>query len=293
MSGFIEETAISLLTMLPVFLLPALGEMLGEKSGVYNIGIDGVMAFGALSGVAGYMLMYQSHLAAMMFGFAGGIAFGLFNSLLSIRFKLNQIIVGFGIWFFATGLAGLVYTSTAVKDVVAERFTPIFFSFDAVFYLSIVIFIGFYVLFAYTKQGTIIRAVGMNPRAADAAGINVDRVRWTCATLGAGLVGFGGAYFAINFFQGFTQVAVAGYGWIAFAIVIFGRWRPSNVLLGSLLFATITGLQTRGQVIGIAVPSEFMNVLPHISVIIALTLIMVLGGRQSAPESLGNPYVRE
>ena len=267
--------------MLPVFLLPSLGELLGEKSGVYDIGIEGVMAFGALSGVVGYMLLYQSHLAAMIFGFLGGIAFGLLNSLLSVRFKLNQIIVGFGIWFFGTGLSGLVYTATAVKNVVSDRFAPIFLSFDIIFYLSIAIFIGFYVMFAYTRQGMIIKAVGMNPRAADAAGINVDKVRWICTTIGAGLVGFGGAYFAISFFQGFTQVAVAGYGFIAFAIVIFGRWRPSNVLLGAVLFATISGLQTRGQVIGIAVPSEFMNVLPHISVIIALTLIMALGGKQS------------
>jgi simple sugar transport system permease protein len=278
--------------MVPIFLLPSLGELLGQKSGVYNIGIEGVMAFGAIMGVLG-CFFFRNFWCAMIFGFIGGIILGALNSFLSIHLKLNQVIVGFGIWFLGTGLAGLLYMGTPVKGFTTQRLSPIFLSLDIIFYISIIIFIAFHIIFSYTKQGLIIRAVGIDPRAADVAGINIYKVRWVCTTIGAGLVGFGGAYFAVNFFQGFTQVMVSGYGWIAFAIVIVGRWIPWNVLLSSFLFATMSGLQMRFQIAGWILPAQIANVLPHLSMIVALSLIMAFGGRLFVPESLGSPYERE
>ncbi|MFQ5762789.1 MAG: ABC transporter permease, partial [Candidatus Bathyarchaeia archaeon] len=147
--------------------------------------------------------------------------------------------------------------------------------------------------FSMMRHGLMVVAVGVNPRAAESAGINVEKVRTLCNTLGSGLIGLAGAYLAIDILQGFTYTLVAGYGWIAFALVIFGRWKVHYVYLGSLLFTATTALATRATILGFeAIPLNYIVILPHISVLVALTLAMIWAKESGMPSALGQPYIK-
>lgn len=291
--GLIEPIS-AVLSYLPVIGLAALGGLLSQKSGVYNIGIEGILAFGTFSGIFAYFL-WQSLWISLLFGFFSGTVFGALLSILSVHFKLNQIVIGFAIWFLAEGLAGFLYFVLVPSGFsVPERFGEIFLSLDSIFYLTIGLFVFFVIFFRWTKQGLAVTVTGESPEVADAAGINVYKIRWICNIIGAGLIGVAGSYLAIHILQGFTYKMVAGYGWVAFAIVIFGRWSPIGVLLSSLFFTALMGIQTRLQVAGIIfMPAEFMVVMPYIGVIIALTLVGILGKKSGMPSALGVPYERE
>ncbi|MBA7623158.1 hypothetical protein ES703_30551 [subsurface metagenome] len=291
--GLIEPIS-AVLSFFPIIGLAALGGLLSQKSGVYNIAIEGIMAFGTFSGIFAYFY-WQSLWLSLLFGFFCGTIFGALLSILSVRFKLNQIVIGFAIWFLAEGLAGFLYFVLVPGGVkVPERFGDIFLSLDPIFYLTIGLFMFFFIFFRWTKQGLAVKVAGESPEVADAAGINVYKIRWICNLIGAGLMGVAGSYLAVHILQGFTYQMVAGYGWVAFAIIMFGRWSPIGVLLSSLLFASLIGIQTRLQVAGIIfIPPEFMVVLPHIAVIIALTLVGIFGKKSGMPSALGVPYERE
>ncbi len=287
------DVIIAILTMVPVYLLATNGELLSQKSGVYNIGIEGVMAFGAILGISSYNFIAPNIWLSLIVGFAGGAVFGVLNSILSIHFKLDQIIVGFGLWFFGVGLAGFIHKLFLSGLPPNETFGKVLFGLDPIFYLSIVVWIALSVLFSKTNAGTKIIAVGENPRAADTAGIGVARVRWVCVTAGCGLIGLAGTYLFMNFLQGF-QTGVSGYGWTAFALVMFARWKAPYTITGAIVFSAVVGLQMRLQVAGIIfIPLQFLIVLPHIAVILILTLTMAFGAKGAMPASLYVPYKRE
>lgn len=291
--GLIEPIS-AVLSYFPIIGLAALGGLLSQKSGVYNIAIEGTMAFGTFSGIFAYF-HWQSLWISLLFGFFCGAVFGVLLSVLSVRYKLNQIVIGFAIWFLAEGLAGFLYfVLVPMGFSVPERFGDIFLSLDPIFYLTIGLFVFFFIFFRWTKQGLAVTVAGESPEVADAAGINVYRIRWICNIIGAGLMGVAGSYLAVHILQGFTYKMIAGYGWVAFAVIMFGRWSPTGVLLGSIFFSSLIGIQTRLQVAGIIfIPPEFMVVLPHIGVIIALTLVGILGKKSGMPSALGIPYERE
>ena len=288
-----SSSLIAILAMTPVFSLAAFGELLDQRSGVYNLGIEGIMSVGAAMSVVGALLGFNSW-GCLLFGAISALPLGLVLGVLSEKYKLNQLVVGFGLWLLGLGLAGSIYSVLlAPHRIIIEKLPPILFDLDPIFYLSIALVLFLMFFFSRTKLGLIITAVGQNPRVADSAGINVERVRIACVTIGAGLMGLAGAYLAIDILQGFTYGIVAGYGWIAFALVIFGRWKPSYVFLGSLLFVGITGIATRLQILGLAtIPSNFVVVLPHIGVLVVLTLAMKFARDAGVPGSLGQPYVK-
>lgn len=290
----VESTSlIAILAMTPVFSLAAFGELLDQRSGVYNLGIEGIMSVGAAMSVVGALLGLNSW-GCLLFGTISALPFGLVLGVLSERYKLNQLVVGFGLWLSGLGLAGSIYSVLlAPHRIIIQQLQPILFDLDPIFYLSIALVLFLMFFFSRTKLGLIITAVGQNPRVADSAGVNVERVRIMCVTIGSGLMGLAGSYLAIDILQGFTYGIVAGYGWIAFALVIFGRWKPSYVFLGSLLFVGITGIATRLQILGLAtIPSNFVVVLPHIGVLVVLALTMKLARDSGVPGSLGQPYVK-
>jgi ABC-type uncharacterized transport system permease subunit len=288
-----SSSLIAILSMTPVFSLAAFGELLDQRSGVYNLGIEGIMTVGAVMSVVGAFLGFNSW-GCLLFGTISALPLGLVLGVLSERYKLNQIVVGFGLWLSGLGLSGSIYSVLlAPHRIIIQKLQPILFDLDPIFYLSIALVLFLIFFFSRTKLGLIITAVGQNPRVADSAGINVERVRIMCVTVGSGLMGLAGAYLAIDILQGFTYGIVAGYGWIAFALVIFGRWKPSYVFLGSLLFVGITGIATRLQILGLAtIPSNFVVVLPHIGVLVVLTLTMKFARDAGVPASLGQPYVK-
>jgi ABC-type uncharacterized transport system permease subunit len=284
----------SILSFFPVIGLAALGGFISQKSGVWNLALEGIMAFGAFSGVLAYHYLGQSLWVSLIFGFLAGLLFGLLLSVLCVHFGLNQIVVGFGLWFLSEGLAGFLYYTVLPSVRIDKTFGPDLLSLDPVFYLTIASFGVLHVVLRSTRQGMAIVASGENPRAADVAGIDVHKVRTSCTALGAGFIGLAGAYLSLGVLQGYTYEIVAGYGWTAFALILFGRWTTRGILLGSLFFTFLIGIQTRLQVAGLLfMPSEFMVVLPHIGVIIALTLAGVFGRKAGMPAALGVHYERE
>lgn len=288
------DVAASILSFFPVIGLAALGGFLGQKGGVWNLAIEGVMAFGAFSGVFAYYYLGRSLWVSLFFGFLMGVLFGLLLSVLCVYLGLNQIVVGFGLWFLSEGLAGFLYYTVLPSVRITKSFGPSILSLDPVFYLTVASFGAVFVLLRNTRPGLAIVASGENPRAADVAGIDVYGMRTFSTALGTGLVGLSGAYLALGVLQGYTYNIVAGYGWTAFALILFGRWTTPGVFLGSLFFTFLIGVQTRLQVAGLLfVPSEFMVVLPHVGVIIALTLAGVVGERAGMPAALGVHYERE
>lgn len=289
------EPIVAILSMLPIYILGTNGELLSQLSGVYNIGIEGVMAFGAITAILSYNFVAPNLWISMLVGALGGVVFGLLNSILSIHFKLDQIVVGFGLWFFGIGLAGFIQTTLLGGAPPIERFSAVLFDLDPMFYLSIVIGIILWIVISKTSLGLTIRAVGENPRAADSLGINVDKVRWFCVLIGCALVGMSGAYLYMNYLQGFRTM-VSGFGWMCFALVMFARWRVLNTFVGATVFSAIIGIQSRMQVAGIIIiPVEFLSVLPHIAVIIVLVAACVTAkfGKSAMPSSLGTPYIKE
>lgn len=287
------NTVIAILAMMPVFLIGTIGELISQKSGVYNIGIEGVMAFGAISAIVSYHFIAANLLVSMIFGFLGGSVFGIVNSILSINLKLDQVVIGFGLWFLGIGLAGFIHTTFLAGRTPVEMFPKLMFSLDIVFYLSIALWAFTWLVFSTTSIGLRIQAVGEHPKSADVAGIDVYRTRWACVTVGCGLIGVAGAYLFMNFVQEFRTM-VSGFGWMCFALVMFSRWKVPYTLLGTAIFTTINVVQTRLQVLGIVImPFEFMNVLAYVAVIAGLVITMATGGKGAMPASLYVPYERE
>lgn len=290
----LPEAISSILSFFPIIGLATLGGFLSQKSGVWNIALEGMMAFGTFSGVFAYHYLGHSIWISLLFGFSLGLIFGALLSILCVHFSLDQIVVGFGLWFLTEGLAGFLYFTVLPSVRVTETLSPLFLSLDPIFYLTVFSFVFFYIFFKNTKQGLAVIVTGEDPKAADAAGIDVYKVRWICTTIGSAFVGLAGSYLSLVILQGFTYKMVAGYGWAAFALILFGRWTVSGTFFGSLFFTFLIGIQTRLQVAGILfMPSEFMVVIPQIGVIIALALAGIIGKRAGMPAALGIHYERE
>jgi len=288
------EPISSILSFFPIIGLATLGGFLCQKSGVWNIAIEGMMAFGAFSGVFAYHYFHQSIWLSLFFGFLLGLVFGLLLAILCVHFNMDQIVVGFGLWFVSEGLAGFLYFTLLPSVRVSETFEPKLFSLDPMFYITLASFVVFSFIFNNTKQGLAIIATGENPKAADVAGINVYKVRLISTMLGSAFIGLAGSYLSLVILQGFTYKMVSGYGWTAFALILFGRWTTSGIFFGSLFFTFLIGLQIRLQVIGILfLPLEFMVIIPHLGVIIVLALAGILGKKAGMPASLGVHYERE
>jgi len=298
----------SIINILPIYLIASLGGYLSQRVGVYDVSMEGNMTLGCVLGIIGYVLT-KSPWVGMLFGFLGGCAVGLILATFTTKLNLNQIITGFGLWFFCTGLSSFLYKIYVPSDQLTKAFPTLaelfgfhgelngllrFLELDIIFYLSILLLLSVSFVVYHTKLGIFMRAVGENPDVVDAAGINVFKIRYFSILIGTGVVGLAGSYLSIDFLQGYTHGMVAGRGWIAFAIIIFSKWKPLNILWGCLLFAGVNGLQIRFQTIGIQLSSEFLTALPYIVTIVVLAMTM-RGGKNSrmAPSALGKPYFRE
>jgi simple sugar transport system permease protein len=297
----------STLNILPIYLIAALGGYLSQRVGVYDISMEGNMTLGAVLSIIGYFVS-GSPWVALLFGLIGGLLLGFILATLAVRFNLDQIVIGFGLWFLGIGLATFFYKLFVPSDLPTTGFAPLgtvfgveasltgfrrLLELDIIFYLTIALLFAISFMIYRTKLGLCMRAIGENPASADAAGIKIYTIRYVTVIAGAGLVGVAGAYLGVDFMQGFVHGMVAGRGWIAFAIIIFARWIPSNILWGCLLFAGINGLQIRLQTVGVTLPSELLTALPYIATVVALAAIMWRSGRAGMPSALGIPYSRE
>ncbi len=281
----------------------ALGELVTEKSGVLNLGVEGMMVMGA---VCGFVVASESGslwlgvLAALL---AGAAMAGLF-AVLTLTFQANQVAAGLALTIFGVGASayiGLDYTSVALTGVQPVHIPllselplvgALIFALDPLIYLSFAM-LGAVSWFLYrTRFGLVLRAVGEAPASAHAIGYPVIRIRYLAVLFGGAMSGLGGGYLALVYTPLWVEAMSAGRGWISLALVVFATWRPLRVMLGAYLFGGITIIQFHAQAMGVDLPSQLLSMLPYLATIVVLVLISrdIKTIRLNAPASLGMSY---
>lgn len=281
----------------------ALGGLLSERSGVLNIGLEGMMLTGAFASAAVALLTQNAGLGLLAAIAISGLV-GLVHAALCVTLRVNQLVSGLAINLAAAGLtafsARILFASGTVS---LPKINPIripglhslpvigvLFNQDALVYLlAILLPLGTYLLF-HSSWGLALRAVGDYPRAADTAGLSVSWVRYISVVLCGGLCGIAGAYLALVHVGFFTEGMSAGKGFIALAALIFGRWHPVYTVLACLLFGATDALQLRFQAFGVNIPYQFLLMLPYITALFAL---IGIAGKAVPPAALGIPYAKE
>ncbi|GAB7079784.1 ABC transporter permease [Megalodesulfovibrio paquesii] len=293
-------------------MLAAGGEVLCERSGVINLGLEGMMLCGAL---AGFVVGYETRSVLLACGAAmaaGGLLAGL-HAALTIGLRAHQVLCGLALTLLGTGLAtflgrgylGLRGVRLGLLPVPGLADIPVlgdvFFRQNALVYAAAVVAVALWWLLFHTRLGLRIRAVGEDAAAADAAGVPVARLRAGCVVAGGMLAGLGGAYLSLAYTPGWKEGMTGGQGWIAVAMVIFSGWRPLAAAAGALLFGGLTALQFQAQVSGqlFGIPDispSFLRMLPYLLTIAVLATSGALPGlrkRAGAPGDLGRPFSRE
>lgn len=279
-------------------LYATLGEILTEKGGVLNLGVEGMMLVGALAGFLVALYTGSPLLAFMAAGLAGaGLA--AVHGLVCLCFLGNQTVSGLALTIFGAGLAGFFGTPHIGRNAPGfDKFTvpglgdlpvlgPIFFQQDALVYLSYFVPLLLWWFLRSTRWGLGLRAVGENPLASRAAGLNVAAYRWAAVLGGGLLVGLGGGYLSLAYTHLWTNGLSAGRGWIAVALVIFAFWRPGRAILGAYLFGGVMAFQLRLQAMGTTLPSSLLLMLPYILTIAALAFSSWRSKQGMAPSALG------
>jgi ABC-type uncharacterized transport system permease subunit len=284
----------------------ALGEVISERGGVINLGTEGVMLVGAISAFSVSFFMHNNLLGVLLGAFCGALI-GLLMAFISISLKQDQILSGLGIYFLGLGLSGFVYEalfsqigSTIRIEGLPKVPIPLLsqipilgdslFSQDIMEYLAFVTLIIVILVIGRTTFGLNLRAVGENPSAADTLGVSVAKIRFIAVIVGAALAGVGGAYLAISSHAFQAENITAGRGFIAVAMVYFGKWRPSRAFFGTFLFGAAYLLGAFFQVVGSIIPYYFLLMVPYVLTLVILVAI-ARGARQ--PSALGVPYTRE
>ncbi|WP_417808692.1 ABC transporter permease [Thioclava sp.] len=284
-------------------LLAATGELVAEKSGVLNLGVEGMMIMGAVAGFAAAVATGSPVLGFIAGALAGALMATLFAFLTQI-FLSNQVATGLALTLFGLGLSALIgkgYEGVRPPPTAKLDFGPladipvigpILFSHDWIVYASILLVAVVWFVLRYTRAGLILRAVGESHDAAHALGYRVVAVRFAALGFGGALAGLGGAYLSLVRVPQWTEGMTAGAGWIALAIVVFASWRPWRVLLGAYMFGGITALQLQLQAAGYAIPVHILSMAPYVITIVVLVILSALHrhGVQAAPASLGKSF---
>lgn len=293
----------SLMVASTPILLAALGEMVVERAGVLNLGVEGMMIIGA---IAGFSVGYETQSTALGFlaSAAAGAAFSLIFALLTLILLANQVATGLALTLFGLGLSALLgqrYTglkAPSAPDVNIPLLAdipylgPILFRHDAMVYLALLLVALTWAFLNKTRGGLILKAVGENHDAAHALGYNVVLIRALAIAFGGALAGLGGAYLSLVRVPQWIEGMTAGAGWIALAIVVFASWKPGRVLIGAYLFGGITVLQLNLQAAGVRIPAEYLSMSPYLITIVVLVIISARRGkgRTDAPAALGQNF---
>ena len=287
-------------------LFAAAGELLTEKSGILNLGVEGMMLVGAVMGFI-FTVKTGNHWYGVMAAMLGGGLMAAIHAFICVTLRGNQVVSGLALTIFGTGLSGFLgksyqgipmpYAFKAVNIPLLSDIPvlgPVFFRQDALVYCSIIISIILWYLLFRTKWGLSIRSVGQNPAAADAVGISVSRVRYFCTIIGGVLAGMGGAYLSLAYAPSWQENMTSGRGWIAVALVIFALWNPLRALLGSYLFGGVEALTFRMQTAGVDISTFYLSMLPYVLTILVLVMVTIrLRSEAGAPAALGVAYDRE
>jgi len=300
MTVMIALTIISAATPL---VYAAIGELMVEKSGVLNLGVEGMMLAGAVSGFA-VAHISGSALLGVTAGVIAGMLMALIFAFLTLSLRASQVATGLALTIFGIGLSALLgqpligiayegiptYSLPYLSDI--PVLGPLLFQHNLLVYGSFLLVLAVSYFLKYTRAGLIVRAVGDSPDAAHALGYPVLMVRYLATLFGGACAGLAGCYLSMAYAPMWVESMSAGRGWIALALVVFATWQPSRLLFGAYLFGGITILQLHAQAIGINVPSQLMSMLPYIATIIVLVLISRDRGRirKNAPASIGQTF---
>ena len=299
----VEAIILAVLAASTPLLIAATGELVTERSGVLNLGVEGMMIVGAACGFAGAWLTGSIFIGAL-FGMVAGTLMSLVFALMALGLAVNQVATGLALTILGIGLSGLIGAG-----FVGERVTPaaqlsipgltdipligrVLFGENGFVYFSIALIAGVWWLLYRTRAGLILRACGDNHVSAHALGYPVLRIRTFAVMFGGACAGLAGAYLPLAYTPFFVPGMTAGRGWIALALTTFATWRPLRVLLGAYLFGGVTMLQFQLQGQGVQIPSQFLTMLPYVATIVVLVLISrnPTWIRVNMPASIGKPF---
>jgi simple sugar transport system permease protein len=304
--AFISGLIGAMMRMATPIIFATLGEILAERAGVLNLGIEGIMLMGAMTG---FLVTFSS--GSIWLGvFASacvGMVLGLLMALLSVHLGLSQHVSGLGITLFATGLAMFIYrlhfgspTVPPVIEPFKQMALPLLskipivgsalFKQYSLTYIAWLLVPALSILLYKTKIGLKIRTVGENPVVADTVGVNVTLTRTLCLVAGGAFMGIGGSFLTLAHQNMFLIDVIGGRGWVAIAMVIFGNWDPVKGTIGALIFGFLDGLQLRLQSVGLVIPFHVFLMVPYLLTIVAL---IGVSRRATVPAGLLKPYRRE
>ncbi len=284
-------------------LWATLGEVSAERSGVVNLGVEGMMILGAFSAFAVAQTTGHPGVGVLVGAAVGGAA-ALLHALMSVTLRANQYVSGLALTIFGLGLAGLLgrgWEGAPLRQALPAVTVPglsqipvlgpmLFQGHTVLTYVGLFLAVVLWILLWKTRWGVVVRSVGESPATADAMGISVFRVRYFTVTFGGVLAGIAGAYLSVAYRPAWTEGMTAGMGWIVIALTIFSGWDPLRAVGGALLFGALYHLSFRLQGL---VPPELLKLMPYASAILVLALVGLRGTwRRGAPAALGQPYAR-
>ncbi len=298
-----EAIILSVLAASTPLLIAATGELVTERAGVLNLGVEGMMIMGAACGFATAWATGSIILGAAS-GMVAGTLMSVIFAIMTLGLAVNQVATGLALTILGIGLSGLIGAG-----FVGERITPaphlsipvltdlpfagrILFGEDAFVYLSLALVVAVWLFLYRTRAGLVLRACGDNHISAHALGYHVLRIRLFAVLFGGACAGLAGAYLPLAYTPFFIPGMTAGRGWIALALTVFASWRPGRLVIGAYLFGAVSILQLHAQGAGIGIPSQFMSSLPYLATVIVLVLLSrARSGGSTAPAALGTVFV--
>ena len=300
----VEAILLTIITASTPLVLAAIGELVCERAGVLNLGVEGMMVMGAVGAFTAAHAT-GSPWIGMVAGLVTGAAFSLLFGFLTLTLVANQVATGLALTILGQGLSAMIGEGLVGKPGVKMPsldipvlsdipvIGPLLFDQDIFFYLSIAIVAGVSWFLFKTRRGLVLRSVGDNHSSAHALGINVIGIRYLAVMFGGACAGLAGAQLSLVYTPQWSENMAAGRGWIALALVVFASWRPWGVLVGGYLFGAVTIGQLHAQAFGIAIPSQFLSALPY--VVTVLVLVIISQNRRmtliNTPASLGKSFV--
>jgi simple sugar transport system permease protein len=302
--GVFESILITIITASTPLLLASIGELVTERAGVLNLGVEGMMVMGAVVAFA-VSLTTGSPVLGALAGALAGVLMSLLFGFLTLTLVANQVATGLALTILGLGLSGLIgepfvgQQGTKMGAFLPEFLRsipfvgPVFLGQDLIFFVSIALVIAVHYVLFRTRAGLVLRSVGDSHSSAHALGINVIGIRYLAVMFGGACSGLAGAYLSLVYTPQWVENMTAGRGWIALALVVFASWRPYRLIVGGYLFGAVSIGQLHAQAFGIAIPAQFLSALPYVATV--LVLIVISQNRRltliNTPASLGKSFV--
>jgi simple sugar transport system permease protein len=302
--GVWESILITIITASTPLVISSLGELVTERAGVLNLGVEGMMVMGAVCAFAASQMTGSPYLGIVI-GILAGAAISLLFAFLTLTLVANQVATGLALTILGLGLSGMIgepyvgMQGVKLQPIAIPLLSdipflgPVLFRQDLIFYMSIALIIGANWMLFKSRAGLVLRSIGDNHASAHALGIKVIPIRYLAVVFGGACSGLAGAYLSLVYTPQWVENMTAGRGWIALALVVFASWRPYRLLVGGYLFGAVSIGQLHAQAFGIEVPSQFLSALPYAATVIVL--IVISQNRRmtliNTPASLGKPFV--